>query len=72
MTQQSPWPELDHPCKQTCSGWQQGFERGAAKVEALEARVRALSELEGGKEMKPLISLRKKVYLQFFQRSLST
>jgi len=20
--------ELDHPCKQTCSGWQQGFEAG--------------------------------------------
>lgn len=20
--------ELDHPCKQTCSGWKQGFERG--------------------------------------------
>lgn len=19
---------LDHPCKQTCSGWKQGFERG--------------------------------------------
>jgi hypothetical protein len=21
---------LDHPCKQTCSGWTQGYERGAA------------------------------------------
>lgn len=21
--------ELDHPCKETCSGWKQGFERGA-------------------------------------------
>lgn len=20
--------KLDHPCKQTCSGWKQGFERG--------------------------------------------
>lgn len=20
--------EFDHPCKQTCSGWQQGYERG--------------------------------------------
>ena len=22
--------ELDHPCKQTCSGWKQGFDKGAA------------------------------------------
>ncbi len=21
---------FDHPCKQTCSGWQQGYERGMA------------------------------------------
>lgn len=21
--------ELDHPCKETCSGWKQGYERGA-------------------------------------------
>lgn len=26
MTQ--PKSHLDHPCKQTCSGWQQGFEAG--------------------------------------------
>lgn len=22
--------DLDHPCKGTCSGWKQGYERGAA------------------------------------------
>lgn len=27
---------FDHPCKQTCSGWQQGYDRG---VEAERARV---------------------------------
>lgn len=21
-------PELDHPCRQTCSGWQQGYDKG--------------------------------------------
>ncbi len=24
---------LDHPCRETCSGWQQGFERGWAECE---------------------------------------
>lgn len=24
--------ELDHPCKQTCSGWKQGFEHGCEQV----------------------------------------
>ncbi len=24
-------PDLDHPCRQTCRGWQQGFERGEEK-----------------------------------------
>ena len=30
--------EFDHPCKQTCSGWQQGFEKGQASMRA-EARL---------------------------------
>ncbi len=30
MIQELPKPtELDHPCKETCSGWQQGFEKGS-------------------------------------------
>lgn len=24
--------ELEHPCKQTCSGWKQGFEAGAKEA----------------------------------------
>lgn len=24
-----PFEEFDHPCKGTCSGWKQGFEKGA-------------------------------------------
>jgi hypothetical protein len=24
--------ELHHPCKQTCSGWQQGFDAGARQL----------------------------------------
>jgi len=32
--------ELDHPCKQTCSGWKQGYERGLADIrEPLKARL---------------------------------
>jgi hypothetical protein len=28
---------FDHPCKDTCSGWKQGFERGAFELEKLKA-----------------------------------
>ena len=39
--------ELDHPCKQTCSGWQQGFEKGKAKAKQSEQRlVEALQGIE--------------------------
>lgn len=39
--------DFDHPCKQTCSGWRQGYEKGFAEclklshglVEALESVV---------------------------------
>lgn len=27
-------PKLDHPCKQTCSGWRQGYEYGLASAHA--------------------------------------
>ena len=33
--------ELDHPCKQTCSGWQQGYERGMAELEQENEALRA-------------------------------
>lgn len=36
---------FDHPCKQACSGWQQGFERG--KISANESLGRALSLASG-------------------------
>lgn len=26
-----PFQDFDHPCKGTCSGWQQGLERGVSK-----------------------------------------
>ena len=26
---------FDHPCRQTCSGWQQGFERGVSDTKKL-------------------------------------
>lgn len=29
--------ELEHPCKQTCSGWQQGYERGYRAAQAARA-----------------------------------
>jgi hypothetical protein len=58
--------KLDHPCKQTCSGWQQGRERGReeackdidqlkAKVERLEAELRA--DLEYLREAKKHIEM---------------
>lgn len=24
--------DLDHPCKETCSGWKQGYDRGVAET----------------------------------------
>ncbi len=32
--------ELDHPCKETCSGWKQGFERGVSESDSLIAEAR--------------------------------
>ncbi len=32
--------EFDHPCRQTCSGWQQGFEKGQDSMRAELERVR--------------------------------
>jgi len=29
-----PAPQLDHPCRQTCSGWKQGYERGLSELKA--------------------------------------
>lgn len=26
--------KLDHPCRETCSGWQQGYDRGASEMKA--------------------------------------
>jgi hypothetical protein len=31
--------DLDHPCKQTCSGWKQGFEAGAKESAELRAKL---------------------------------
>lgn len=42
---------LDHPCKETCSGWRQGFEKGAEsqaerikKLEAVADAARKVTE----------------------------
>ena len=35
MSDESKPRELDHPCKETCSGWRQGFERGRSAYDAL-------------------------------------
>ena len=40
--------DLDHPCRQTCSGWQQGRERGQAEVQKkLDKAVEALEWYAG-------------------------
>jgi hypothetical protein len=26
--EREPKPQFDHPCRETCSGWKQGYERG--------------------------------------------
>jgi len=36
--------KLNHPCKGTCSGWQQGYESGRAEMEAENARLREALE----------------------------
>ena len=30
---------LSHPCKETCSGWKQGFDEGAAEVASLKRQI---------------------------------
>lgn len=34
-------PDLDHPCKQTCSGWRQGFEKAASNAQSTIDSLRA-------------------------------
>jgi hypothetical protein len=39
--------ELDHPCKETCSGWKQGYEKGLhARDEEVLALNKRIDELE--------------------------
>lgn len=42
--------EFNHPCKNTCSGWQQGFDRGleqsAQKIAELEAENKTLKKVQ--------------------------
>lgn len=33
-------PDLDHPCRDTCSGWKQGYERGQQDHAATIAKLR--------------------------------
>lgn len=43
---------FDHPCKQTCSGWQQGRERGwcdivrTAEFKAIKTSIKSLRDTE--------------------------
>jgi chromosome segregation ATPase len=41
MSDQSKPREFDHPCKETCSGWKQGYECG---LQAAEAQISELNE----------------------------
>lgn len=42
---------LDHPCKQTCSGWKQGYERGAQEHATALAALRAeVERLKGERD----------------------
>lgn len=45
-TDKSPLDNLDHPCRETCSGWQQGYDRGylAVKQELGAARAENYQE----------------------------
>lgn len=68
---------FDHPCKQTCSGWQQGYERGRDDlqkqndelVELVIEFAKAIEPLRGSYiaetpfdiRFSPLISMAKKV-----------
>ena len=35
---------LDHPCRETCSGWKQGYEKGLAEKDKEIERLRAALE----------------------------
>lgn len=64
---------FDHPCKQSCSGWQQGFERGAEsrarvgielskykiQLSEAEAVIKEISELHSRDECINAISIAK-------------
>lgn len=45
--------DLDHPCKGTCSGWKQGYERGAE--DAHNQKWGCREEIEGLKEKHRLL-----------------
>ena len=47
--------DLNHPCRATCSGWKQGYERGRA--EAIEECIRQLGGRYGAAATKDLRSL---------------
>lgn len=50
-TDKSPLDKLDHPCRETCSGWKQGYERGvmAVKQELDAIKSQQLMETDDGK-----------------------
>lgn len=68
---------FDHPCRQTCSGWQQGFDRGAAEKDKeieelntrllkclndqLEGRMKHLNEKISMREQSEIITLQSEV-----------
>lgn len=41
----TPKEKFDHPCKQTCSGWQQGYERGVEENPTADKIFRLQREL---------------------------
>jgi len=47
--------KLDHPCKDTCSGWQQGFEAGEAH--ATELLASALKKVLAPESWKSLVKV---------------
>lgn len=42
----SPLNKLDHPCRETCAGWRQGFERGVESMKTITAAEKEMLNTE--------------------------
>lgn len=53
---QKPLDKLDHPCKDTCSGWKQGYEKGQQSIELELKRANRRAEMLEAQRNKAILN----------------